>query len=73
MQWETPEPRVAWQVSVWLCLAQRGMTGPREALQASSRPHKAEILEGLPVWAEEPHGAQSLGEPPGWAGRPPWW
>jgi hypothetical protein len=53
-QWENPEPRVARQVSVWLHLAQQGMTGPREAQQASSRPHEEEISEGLPVWAEEP-------------------
>jgi hypothetical protein len=70
-QWETPEPRVARQVSVWLHLAQWGMTGPREAQQASSRPHEAEIPEGLPVWAEEPQGARSPGEPPRRAGRPP--
>jgi hypothetical protein len=56
-QWETLELRVARQVSVWLRLAQWGMTGPCEAQQASSRPHEAEILEGLPVWAEEPQGA----------------
>jgi hypothetical protein len=53
-QWYTPEPRVARQVLVWLHLALWGMTGPREAQQASSRPHEAEIPDGLPVWAEEP-------------------
>jgi hypothetical protein len=55
-QRETPEPRMARQMSVWLRLAQQGMTGPRPA-----------ILEGLPVWVEEPQGARSPGEPPGQA------
>jgi hypothetical protein len=64
---------VAPQVSVWLRLAQWGMTGPHEAQQASSRPHEAEIPEGLTVWTEEPEGVRSPGEPPGRAGRPPWW
>jgi hypothetical protein len=34
-----------------------GRTGPGEAQQASLRPREAEILEGLPVWVEEPQGA----------------
>jgi hypothetical protein len=51
---EVQKPHVARQVSMWLCLEQRGMTGPREAQQASSRPHEAEIPEGLPVRAEDP-------------------
>jgi hypothetical protein len=65
VQRETPEPHVARQVSVWLRLAQQGTTRPCEAYQALSRPHEAEILEGLPVQAEEPQGDRCLGEPSG--------
>jgi hypothetical protein len=51
------------QVSIW----------PRVAQQASSRPHGAQIPEGLLVRAEERQVARSPGEPLGRAGRPPWW
>jgi hypothetical protein len=54
-------------------VVQLGMLGPREAQHVSSRPHRAEISEGLSVRVEEPQLAQSLREPPGWAGKPPWW
>jgi hypothetical protein len=38
-------------------VAQLGTPGPREVQQASSRPHGAEIPEGLPVRVEEPQVA----------------
>jgi hypothetical protein len=55
------EPRVAQQALVWLRVAQLGMPKPREAQHASSRPHGAQILKGLPVQAEEPQVARSPG------------
>jgi hypothetical protein len=64
---------VAQQVLVWPRVAQLGTLEPREAQQASSRPHGAQITEGLPVRAEEPQVARSPEEPPGRAGMPPWW
>jgi hypothetical protein len=44
-------------------VAQLGTPGPREAQQALSRSHGAEIPEGLSVRVEEPQVSRSPGEP----------